>query len=287
VALARPTCLYCGAALASEALAALEAAAREPAPGATPEAHSGPERVLLVGMLEDAAPERLVEVLGGSLLEARQLVRRRGPELLRVREAAGATAECQRLASCGARVRLLAEAPVRRAAEPWIAVGGRQAADGRLSLRATDAERVLEPGKLLLLVQGRIQREYQPRAAKRLRTATLEQGYRIHLHLRDDERPVELNPGGFEFDAERGPGSSLLRLRGWLERLAPGVAVDDRFRFLPAALGPEEPAGGGTLGATRGLRRRGQGAEQLILDNLRQFRFYSAWRGAWERAETG
>jgi len=283
VALARPSCLYCGAPLAPESVPAV-------APGAAPEPdppEPASERVLVVAVLEDADPERLREVLGGSLVEARQHVLRRGPELLGARDPDAAAAEAARLQATGARVRVLSEAAVRRTATPWLAIGGRQLPERALRLRGVDGERVLEPGAVLLVVQGPIQREYQPRVAKRPRTATLEQGHRIHLHLKGDERAVELDPGGFEFDAESGAGSSLLRLRGWLERLAPGARTDDRFRFLPPAMGPEEPAEGGALAATRGLRRSGGGEEWPILDNLRQFRFYSAWRGAWERAETG
>jgi hypothetical protein len=198
-----------------------------------------------------------------------------------------AAAECERLRACGASVRALSEHEVRRGARPWVAAGGRQRGDGGLELRSAGDERVLAPGSLLLVVQGRIQREYQPRVARRPRTATLEQGYRIHLHAREAERLVELDPGGFEFDGESEPGSSLLRLRSWLEQLGAGVPVDDRFRFMPPALGPEEPSQGGALAASAGLRRRGGDDENVILDNLRQFRFYSAWRGAWERAEAG
>jgi hypothetical protein len=234
-------------------------------------------------VLEDADPERLREALGCSLVEARQHVLRRGPELLGLKDIPAAEAFCVRLAGCGGRARVLPEAHVRRLASPWLAIGGRQTPEARLKFRGASDERVLAPGAILLIVQGPIQREYLPRVAKRPRTATLEQGYRIHLHLPSDEPPVELDPGGFEFDAESGPASSLLRLRRWLE----GLAVDDRFRFLAPALGPEEPAEGGALAATRGLRRRGGGDESQILDNLRQFRFYSAWRGAWERAEAG
>jgi len=274
LAVNRPTCLYCGA--------PVTAAPAPPAPTAVPDAQ-GPERVLLVAVLEGADPGALAGALGLSLTEARQRVRRTGPELLRIRAADGAAEECARLEACGATVRALPETPVRRAADPWLALGGRPVAGG-LRLRGGAGERLVAPEALLLVVEGRIQREYQPREGKRPRTATLEQGHRLHLHLRDEEVPVELDPGGFEFDEDGGPISSLLRLRGWVERLSEGVPRDDGFRFVPPALGPEEPAGAGALAATGGLRRSDRAEESLVLDNLRQFRFYSAWRGAWARA---
>jgi hypothetical protein len=69
-----------------------------------------------------------------------------------------------------------------------------------------------------------------------------------------------------------------------LELLA-GSLADDGFRRLPPALAPttEEPDAG-LAGAARPRPRRGRDAlAPVILDNLAQFRFYSAWRGAIER----
>jgi hypothetical protein len=67
------------------------------------------------------------------------------------------------------------------------------------------------------------------------------------------------------------------------------VPTDDHFRRLPPALGAASPEAGGALGAAAGLsgaRGRHKDAPQ-ILDNLAQFRRYSAWRGAVERRRRG
>ena len=120
---------------------------------------------------------------------------------------------------------------------------------------------------------------------KRARTATLESGFRFHLHRRDDARPLELDPGAFDFGGN-GPGtSSLLQLTAWVQELTRGAAVDDGFRRLPPELGVAAAAAGGPLAAADALGARAalRAEAPLVLDNLRQFRFYSAWRAAVER----
>jgi hypothetical protein len=58
--------------------------------------------------------------------------------------------------------------------------------------------------------------------------------------------------------------------------------VDDEFRRLPPALAPAAPSGG-ALGMVETLRAPRASDAPLVLDNLAQFRFYSAWRGLVER----
>jgi hypothetical protein len=60
--------------------------------------------------------------------------------------------------------------------------------------------------------------------------------------------------------------------------------VDDGFRWLPPALAPAAPgAHGGTRPGLPAPTGRGAREGALVLDNLAQFRFYSAWRAAVER----
>jgi hypothetical protein len=75
---------------------------------------------------------------------------------------------------------------------------------------------------------------------------------------------------------------SLVVLSEWLKALAAHVPVDDDFRRLPPALGPEEVAPG-ALGMVEALRPPRADGAPLVLDNLAQFRFYSAWRAIVER----
>jgi hypothetical protein len=120
--------------------------------------------------------------------------------------------------------------------------------------------------------------------------ATLGPGYRFHLHRRREPRPLELDPGAFEFGAAAGlADSSEQRLIAWLATLTTGVPVDDSFERQTPALAPAEPPGG-PLSALEALGRpssRHQAPTSQILDNLAQFRFYSAWRGLLERQLAG
>jgi hypothetical protein len=99
---------------------------------------------------------------------------------------------------------------------------------------------------------------------------------------------VELDPGAFEFGQAPLASSSLLELTSWLEQLLVGVPSDDSFRRLPPALAPSAPETG-VVAAAKALARppiagrSRRGEPRRILDNLEQFRFYSAWRAALER----
>jgi hypothetical protein len=149
-------------------------------------------------------------------------------------------------------------------------------AEGALSIRGDG---------VLLLVHGEITREYAPLTeARRARTASLEPGRRIHLHLGDSPVPLEIDPGSFDFGKVGGGHSSLLTLVEWLREIAPLAPVDRGFRRLAPALGPAAADLAGPVAAVRALSsRRGKDEAPTILDNLAQFRFYSAWRGAAER----
>ena len=84
-------------------------------------------------------------------------------------------------------------------------------------------------------------------------------------------------------------GSARLEIDAWVEEVAGGAPCDDGFRRLPPALGPAEPEPKGALAAVSslGLAARGQGSGRdegpVVLDNVAQFRFYSGWRAAVER----
>jgi hypothetical protein len=180
---------------------------------------------------------------------------------------------------------LVPEADVRASARPVMALGGEWTGH-ELTLRTPEAPARVTAGDLRLAVQGPIAREYQTsQDVKRSRTATLEAGYRFHLHRKGEPRPLELDPGAFDFGAGGAGTSSLLQLTGWMQELTRGVVVDDGFRRLPPELGVAEAATAGPLAAADALGARAAGRAEgaLVLDNLRQFRFYSAWRAAVER----
>jgi hypothetical protein len=254
-----------------------------PAPAAEAVARS-----LVVLEVEGASPGTLVNALALPAYEAALLVRRGGFHLHRVLEAAAAEEEAKRLATFGARVFVVPEAEAR--VRPLRALGGERA-EGVVALRTEEEAVTLRRGGLLLVVQGPITREYQPAATRRrVDTARLDEGYRVHLHPRDvAARHVEIDAATFEF----GPalkGSGRIELDLWVEEILGGAPCDGGFRRLPPALGPAEPeprgavAAAGTLGLA--TRRDGKREGPVVLDNVAQFRFYSGWRAAVQRRLT-
>lgn len=284
----QPRCLYCGKALPAELLAAAEAGAAEairqleerlpgvPSPDATPPREK-PDRLLIVLDLREAEAATLARSLGLSAFEARQRLKRGGFQLHRIAPRAEALQDAERLAADGLRVVTLLQREL--GADPVVVTGGRLA-PGRLTGR-THAGRVdWSREDLLLVVKGPIQRQYQAedKNVGRPKSAAPTDGYRFHLHRLSDPRPLELDPDGFDFDAERGRvASSLLRITAWMDAFQPAPLLDDCFRLQPPALGAADASGQTARALGRTADRKGL---SVVLDNLRQFRFYSAWRGA-------
>jgi hypothetical protein len=272
-AVAGPRCLYCGAALPDAAVTA------KPPPSASP-----PEpRMLVIADARDAPAAALAAALGLTPLEAVRRAERGTLHLLRVASPAAARDDAARLGASGIRTWLVDEDEARAAARPRLARGGRLV-DGVLSLQVDGATVEVGAGDVLLVVRGPIQREYQSTPARRrVRAATLEGGYRVHLHRRPGGAPLELDPGDFEFtEPDDAHAPSLLVVSRWADTLAAHAPVDDEFRRLPPALAPAAPSAG-ALGMVETLRPTRASDAPLVLDNLAQFRFYSAWRGVVER----
>jgi len=239
-----------------------------------------PDRVLVVVSLDGVDAKHLAAAFSLSLYEAGQWARRGGYHLHRAAAAPDAAAERERLARHGIEVFTFDEATVRAAAEPEPALGGRFE-DQALYARAPAGAIEVEAAGLLLVVKGPIVREHAPTERLRFaRTSSLEPGFLFHLHCRDRPRPVEIDPAAFDFGAHRARESSLLEITGWIASLAAASPVDDGFRRITPALAPAAPAA--AAGPEDALRTSGA-RPPAILDNVAQFRFYSAWRGAVER----
>jgi hypothetical protein len=293
VAMARPRCLYCGAALPAEAVeeaAQGAAAAVGPAggplsPSSTADVPPGVARALLILDLTGGAdPEALARALGLPLFEAGQRVLRGGYQLHKLDTTAEVEKEKDVLAAEGVRVLVVPEAEARRA--PVLVIGGGHQSEG-FRFRTGTGPLEVAARDVALVVKGPITREYQAVLRKRnkVATATLDAGYRIHLHRRSDPHPVEIDPLAFEF-AGGAPitGSSLIEIVAWLDGLA-GAVIDDAFRRETPALAPAAKPTGRDVRAALGPRptRPGRDDTPLVLDNLDQFRFYSGWRAAVER----
>lgn len=273
--MARKTCLYCGALLAKEAV---DAAARSAAATLRPEPAAPPAaRALVVLELSGVDPALVADRLAISVYEARQRAARGGPQLHRVLPPAAAEAEARRLE--GLRPRVVPEAELQPALHP-VRISGGAYESGVLDLRAADGPLRVAPENVLGLVRGPIAREYAAQEANRrkpLGTARLEAGYRFHIH-RHDAPTVELDPWAFTFPQRDVGRSTLLTLSEWTLAVCRDRPQDDAFRHEPPALSPSEEA---SDEARRGLGGRARpGDAPAILDNLRQFRFYSAWRAA-------
>jgi len=299
--MSRPSCLYCGAPLSPDAVAATLRAA-EPAK----EPPQTGNRLLLIVDLGSVEAEVAARVLNASIFDVQQWARRGSFHLRRIAPAESARAEAEGMTREGLSAHLLGEADVRAAATPVVAVAGGVEGES-LRLRLSEGELRLTAADLLLVVRGPIRREYAgPRPQVRwgvfqvggwfglpgleFGAASPGPGYRFHLHRRRDARPLELDPGAFEFGADPGlVDSSEQRLTARLAELTIGVPLDDSFKRQTPALAPAEPAGG-PLSAVKALARPSlelPGPNSQILDNLAQFRFYSAWRGLLERQRAG
>jgi hypothetical protein len=279
VAVARPSCLYCGAPLAPEIVAA---AAPPPPPPASEDAGRG----LVIVDLAGAAAETLGPALGLPPYEAGLLARRGGLHLHRALDANDAGAEASRLAGLGLVVLVVPEAESRT--RPLRALSGRRT-DAGLSLRTEEGPLDLPESEILLVVTGPIARQRQSRLEKRpAALARLDEGRRVHLHRRGEARAIEIDPDNFEARGA-GRGSARLEVASWIAALSARVPHDEDFRREPPALAPSEPEPPGPLAAVAALRsRRRRGArrggvaeeEPALLDNVAQFRFFSAWRAA-------
>ena len=274
VALARASCLYCGAALAATAVAAAE-------PARSPELAA--PRVLVLLELAGLEPAALAAALGLSPYEAALLVRRGGLHLVRTLPLAEAESEAERLKERGAVPWLVPEHEVRAA--PILCLAGERSGS-ELRLRTTEGPVRLARGDALLLVQGAITREYQtPLEPRRIATARPEEGYRVQVHRRADPRPLEIDALNFELGFAVS-GSARLEVDAWLDAIRGDAPRDSGFARLGPVLGPAVPEPGGALAAAGTLAaasRGGAGERPVVLDNLAQFRLYSGCLAAVHR----
>ena len=275
MALARAQCLYCGTPLSKDAV---DSAARGAAAVARPQPAAAPApRCLVVLDLSAADPALVADRLAISLYEARQRLARGGLQFHRALAPDAAQAEARRLE--GLRCHVVPEAELEPALHP-VRVNGGEYAAGVLDLRSADGPLRVAPEAVLGLARGPIAREYAAQPTNRRRslgTARLEPGYRFHIH-RQDGTAVELDPWAFTFRRRDLGRSTLLTLTEWVLAVCRDRPQDDAFRHEPPALAPSDEL---AEDARRGLggRERAKDAP-AILDNLRQFRFYSGWRAA-------
>jgi hypothetical protein len=277
VAVARERCLYCGALLeAPAAPRAADTAGPPAAPGREGEAPAARTLVLLdLGSLEADA---LAPALALSRYEAGLLARRGGLHLVRAAAEAEAEREAKRLRGLGLAPLVVPETEVRAA--PLACVAGERRGDALLLRGPAGAALTLERGDALIVVSGPIAREYLPSLERRrIATASLAEGFLVHVHRRSETRPLEIDALNFELGFAAA-GSVRLELDAWLEAVAGEAPRDTGFARLPPVLAPAaaEPASALAAAGSLAAAARGAGREaraSTVLDNVAQFRFYS------------
>jgi hypothetical protein len=256
-----------------------------PAPAPRPPAPT-PDRAVVVLDLRTVDAVRLAAALGIDAFDAGQRAKAGGYQWHRTLAPADAEAEAARLVEAGVTALVVPPDEAAERGRPLLAHGGGRAPEA-LQLRTDDGPATVRGSDVFLVVRGPITRQYQPGAdVRRVRTATLEGSHRLHLHRRSDRRPIEVDPLAFDFGDEPLTSlSSLLTVLEWIAEVAPSAPADDGFRRLTPALAPAAGESGGRLSAAAALRadRFASGRDgPLPLDNVAQFRAYSAWRAAVE-----
>jgi len=249
-----------------------------PAAAAGAGSDTPPTRTLVLLDLGSLEAEALAAALALSRYEAGLLARRGGLHLVRAAAEAEAEREAERLRGLGLAPLVVPEAEVRAAPLPCVA--GERRGDTLLLRGPTGAALTLARGDALVVVSGPITREYLPSLERRrIATASLAEGFLVHVHRRTEMRPLEIDALNFELGFAAA-GSVRLELDAWLEAVAGEAPRDTGFARLPPVLAPAaaEPASALAAAGSLAAAARGAGREaraSTVLDNVAQFRFYS------------
>jgi hypothetical protein len=252
---------------------------------------------LIIVDFATATTETVARILNLALADVSLRMRRHGYQLFRILPIHEGERLVVELRLQGLSAWSIPTKRIEASRQPMIVRGG-DIAMGRLELADESAVVEIRREELLLAIYGRIHRERQAlpgstpfRSRAASTSLVLEEEHRIHLHIRREARPLEIDPGAFEFaDATTATASSLLRIRSDLSKLAGNLSIDDRFRFEPPALAPAQPTLQGIFGVVEVFKNRPSMRsrhEASLLHNLEQFRFYSAWRAALTRILIG
>lgn len=296
--MARGSCMYCGAplprevleaaagaaerVLQSKSLAGLQAAAKGQDAGMV-------SRRYVVIDTSMASPEIVASACSVSIWEARQWQAASRYRLVKISQEAGEDRLESNLRGMGLDALVVSGEMVARARNPIpiesIDVSVQPTICGlRENPEALPSRQELNEGAITLIVSGPIKRERQkPQTSKVHLDSRLEDAWLVHLHLRDETRPWELDPSrtGFEGAALASAHMQTLEL---VRRLSTSVPMDEAFRNVVPALSPgvdpldDLPGVKNTSGNPQDKRQKA-----VMLDNVAQFREYSAWRGAVER----
>ncbi len=297
IAMARASCVYCGASLSTEAVEAASAAARKvlqskslfnlEATATTLVREQPPRRYVILDT--NAAPvERLALGCAISVWEARQWQAASRYRLVKIStEPADGPFESG-LRENGLVPLVVAEETISRSRNPVLLESIQpEAAPLQCTLRedreAPPSRRDLRESDLTLIVSASIRRErVKDGASPRNRPETrLEDAWLIHLHLKGEARPWEIDPLRTSYEGV-GLASAFMNTLELVRRLSKVAPHDESFRNIVPALSPgADPRRDlETLAPT--AKKKDKEPKVVVLDNVAQFREYSAWRGAVE-----
>ncbi len=293
--MARENCVYCGAPLSAKVLEAaalaaervlqsksldhLEAAARGPTRDQT-------TRRYLIIDTAGTTPETLARACSISVWEARQWRAASRYRLLKVSAELPDGAQESGFKEIGLTFLALPEHTVAPARNPIVLESvDLSAAPLQCTLRhhaeAPATRRELIEPDVALIVSASIKRE-RVKDASSLRAradSRLQDAFLVHLHLKKEARPWEIDPRrtGYEGASLASAHMSTLDL---VRRLSVRAPHDEAFKtIVPAlSLGADPPSD--LTGLKKTAKGAGKEPKVIVLDNVAQFREYSAWRGA-------
>lgn len=295
--MARANCVYCGAALSSEVLEeAKQAAARvlqsknltHLEAAARGETRDSLRRYVVIDTAA-VSPETLARTCSISIWEARQWQAASRYRLLKVStETPDGPLESSlrdnRLTFFG-----LPEPVVSPLRKPTLVESIDLSVEPiQYTLRA-DPESAPErregpESEVALIVSASIRREKvrEQASLKAPADTRLEDAFLVHLHLRNEPQPWEVDPRRTAYEGVS-LASAHMNTRELVRRLSLSAPHDDAFKNVVPALSPGEDPTDGLQGLKKPGKRGDPKSKTVVLDNVLQFREYSAWRGAVEK----
>lgn len=295
--MARANCVYCGAALSPEVLEeAKQAAARvlqsksltHLEAAARGEPRDSTRRYLVIDTAA-ALPEALAEACSISVWEARQWQASSRYRLLKVTtEFPGGPLEASLKENRLAFFAL---------PEPMVSPLRRPTMVESIDLSVQPIQCALRPDpesaptrrecpedEVALIVSATIRREKVKEQAslKAPPDTRLEDAFLVHLHLKNEPQPWEIDPRRTAFEGVS-LASAHMNTRELVRRLSLRAPHDDAFKNVVPALSPGEDPTTGLQVLKKPRGRDDQKQKPVVLDNVSQFREYSAWRGAVEK----
>ncbi len=107
----------------------------------------------------------------------------------------------------------------------------------------------------------------------------LEEALLVHVHLKGESRPWEIDPRRTAFEGT-GLASAHMRTLQLVRRLSATTEHDDGFRNVVPAFAPGADPLSELAGIKPGTGNTKKESNLIVLDNVAQFREYSAWRGS-------